>query len=51
MFRLDNLLERWAELYRPLSHNGVATTVAAASPAVSPAGDKKKRTRTKKTKE
>ena len=21
MFRLDNLLERWAELYRPLSHN------------------------------
>ena len=21
MFRLDNILERWAELYRPLSHN------------------------------
>jgi hypothetical protein len=41
MFRLDNLLERWAELYRPLSHNGVATTVAAASPAGSPAGSNK----------
>ena len=23
MFRLDNLLERWAELYTPLSHNSV----------------------------
>ena len=24
MFRLDNLLERWAELYTPLSHNSVS---------------------------
>lgn len=24
MFRLDNLLERWAELYRPLSHDKAA---------------------------
>jgi hypothetical protein len=23
MFRLDNILERWAELYTPLSHNSV----------------------------
>lgn len=33
MFRLDNLLERWAELYRPLSHNG--------APAGSASGAKK----------
>ncbi len=24
MFRLDNILERWAELYTPLSHNSVS---------------------------
>jgi hypothetical protein len=43
MFRLDNLLERWAELYRPLSHNGVATTPvgSATTPAGSPAGSNK----------
>ena len=33
MFRLDNLLERWAELYRPLSHNS--------APAGSASGAKK----------
>lgn len=27
MFRLDNLLERWAELYRPLSHNGQSSMI------------------------
>ena len=36
MFRLDILLERWAELYRPLSHNGAATTPAGS--ATTPAG-------------
>ena len=36
MFRLDILLERWAELYRPLSHNGVATTPVGS--ATTPAG-------------
>ena len=36
MFRLDILLERWAELYRPLSHNGVATTPAGS--ATTPGG-------------
>ena len=25
MFRLDNILERWAELYTPLSHNSVSS--------------------------
>lgn len=25
MFRLDNILERWAELYAPLSHNSVSS--------------------------
>lgn len=25
MFRLDNILERWAELYKPLSHNSVSS--------------------------
>lgn len=33
MFRLDNILERWAELYTPLSHNSV--------PAGSASGAKK----------
>ena len=33
MFRLDNILERWAELYTPLSHNSV--------PADSASGAKK----------
>ena len=43
MFRLDNLLERWAELYRPLSHNGVATTPAgsATTPGGFPSGSRK----------
>ena len=36
MFRLDILLERWAELYRPLSHNGVTTTPAGS--ATTPGG-------------
>ncbi len=25
MFRLDNILERWAELYKPLSHNSLSS--------------------------
>ena len=29
MFRLDNILERWAELYTPLSHNSVSSGSAA----------------------
>ncbi len=35
MFRLDNILERWAELYRPLSHNGdlAAGSASGGSPA------------------
>ena len=31
MFRLDNILERWAELYAPLRHNGTTTPGASAS--------------------
>ena len=31
MFRLDNILERWAELYAPLRHNGATTPGASAS--------------------
>lgn len=27
MFRLDNILERWAEIYTPISHNGQSSTV------------------------
>jgi len=26
MFRLDNILERWAELYKPLGHNSVSSS-------------------------
>ena len=43
MFRLDILLERWAEIYRPLSHNGAATTPggSATTPGGFPAGSRK----------
>ena len=32
MFRLDNILERWAEFYTPLSHNSMVTVPGSSQP-------------------